>query len=504
MRRFAVLAIAAVVVLLPAGSAAADKMTDPHWTDNPCREFSIDIGSLHDLTAEAINAACNKCHAPGSEYGSEPHPVGKPVPQDILPRVPQGWPLTQGKITCLTCHDVGLKLNDSVITRVFNVNFLRTPPAGARSFCFVCHDSRRYEQPNPHKNMIVSGVIQEAACLKCHRDVPDRTAGHRAPLKQDSDLLCIGCHSRQVRRHPARSDHMLKMPAKMKEALPAADGTEPLLHLGRYDEIHCITCHNPHEKGVITARRCAAGAGEASLLRLPGRYELCVYCHGGLKVDRDRLRRAPERYIMKTPARPMTAHKPWAEKKCKACHRVTPGQRDKPPAVSLCFGRGCHETKLVEHRYRHDLSVLRNCYFCHESHGAEYPKLLRSNEERICHTCHPLLREKGGTTPRLRDPLAVHQQFFDYQMNLGVETDNTCNFCHSSRHWALISRIDTGACADCHLKMRSILTRETKTALNRHTTYTDRTCSACHGAHGADHEMLLKKPPEHYREVTAP
>jgi len=158
---------------------------------------------------------------------------------------------------------------------------------------------------------------------------------------------------------------------------------------------------------------------------------------------------------------------------------------------------------MVDKPFRHELSVLKNCYFCHESHAAEYPKLLRSNEERVCHTCHPLLREKGGTTPRLQNPLAVHQQFFDYQLNLGVETDNTCNFCHSSRHWSQIDRIDTGACTDCHLMARNILLQAAKTPLNRHATYSEKQCSTCHDAHASEHEKLLKKPARQYREATA-
>ncbi len=486
---------AALFLALSADAAPrAEKMADPHWTGKPCADCVLEGWAA--MSADEINRRCNTCHFPGSDMGSEPHPVGRAVPADVLPRVPKGWPLADGKISCLTCHDVREQAGDIVIGSIFNKNFLRQPPPGIESMCFVCHDSKRFEKPNPHRNMIAAdGRIQEEACLKCHQEVPNRKGSSHTALKQDTDLLCIGCHARQVRRHPARADHMLQLPPEMRRSLQEAGTMQSPLHFGEGDTIHCVTCHNPHEKGVLTGD-CAQGAGEKSQLRLPGRYELCVFCHSGLKVDREKLRRMPVRNIMKSPAQPMVTHKPWAENKCKACHAITPEKRDKPPAVSLCFRQGCHETKLVDRRYRHDISVLKNCFFCHESHGAEYPKLLRSNEERICHTCHPLLREKGGKTPQLSDPLSVHQQFFDYQMNLGVDTDNTCNFCHSSKHWSQISRIDTGSCSDCHLNTRNVLLKAAKNPLNKHTGYAEKQCSACHDPHAADYENLLKKPRE--------
>jgi predicted CXXCH cytochrome family protein len=403
-------------------------------------------------------------------------------------------------ISCLTCHTIAEQISDNVIGRTFNKNFLRQPPPGVDSICFICHDRERLEQPNLHKLMLKDGKIYEPACLQCHEKVPDAAAGKsHAPLKQDSDLLCIGCHGKQVRAHPARADHILKMPPDMRQRLPAAKGPAPPLQLGDYDMIHCVTCHNPHEKGVIASGAGALGAGEKSLLRLPGRYELCVYCHTGLQIDREKLRRQPARNILKTPAQALTPHKPWSENKCKACHAITVKKREKPQAIFLCFRQGCHDTKLVDNEVRHDLSVLKNCYFCHESHGSEYAKLLRSNEERICHTCHPLLKEKNVAFPQLSDPLSVHQQFFDYQMNLGVETDNTCNFCHSSKHWAAIDRIDTGACADCHLNTRNILVKAAGSALNKHNTYSEKLCSACHDPHAAPYDGLLKKPRESYQ-----
>ncbi len=188
--------------------------------------------------------------------------------------IPAGWPLAGGRLTCLTCHDIQSQMHDNVLGRVFTSNFLRPHQPAGDSMCYTCHDRSRFQQPNPHKLMISQqGVLNKEACLQCHQEMPDAESATEvkdAPLKQDSDLLCIGCHEQQKSRHPARADHLVQLPSGMKQALQSDSPTGAVLPFGD-TSIHCVTCHNPHAKGVIKKGVDAMGAGEPSLLRLPRR-----------------------------------------------------------------------------------------------------------------------------------------------------------------------------------------------------------------------------------------
>jgi len=491
-----------LVVVITAWTVQAETMVNPHWTGKNCGECHENNAPPALRSGGDINVMCNRCHGPGSEARFEVHQVNIAVPEQMKSRVPAGWPLAGGRLTCLTCHDIKSQMQENVLGRVFNINFLRTSQPAAESICYTCHERSRFQQPNPHKLMISQqGVFNNEACLQCHQVMPDADSAadvKDAPLKKDSDLLCIGCHEQKKNRHPARADHLVQLPDGMKQALQSDNRIAMMLPLGD-TTVHCVTCHNPHAKGVIKKGIDAMGTGEPSLLRLPGGADLCLACHTEFKDCRTVAKLPPVRNILKTPPDVLSPHKPWAEHKCKACHNVTVEQREKPQAVGLCFRQGCHETKLVKNDVVHDRSVLKNCYFCHESHAAEYTKLLRTNEERICHTCHPLLREKGAEPVELAEALSLHKAFVEYQRSIDMEPGNECNFCHSARHKARISTVATGLCADCHIMAQKALLKAAAPDFNKHNMYIEKKCSACHDPHSGPYKFQLKKPVESYK-----
>jgi predicted CXXCH cytochrome family protein len=496
------LLLISLAVSMVSWTVQAQTMINPHWTGLHCGECHENNAPPALRSSGDINALCNRCHGPGSEARFEVHQVNIAVPDQMKSRLPASWPLAGGKLSCLTCHDIQPQMYENVLGRVFNINFLRqTRPAGD-SICFTCHERSRFEQPNPHTLMISpQGVLNNQACLQCHQELPDietATEIKDAPLKQETDLLCIGCHEQQKNRHPARADHLVQLPPGMKQALQSGSHTGAVLPLGE-TTIHCVTCHNPHAKGVIKKGIDALGAGEPSLLRLRGGADLCIACHSEFKDCLTVAKLPPVRNILRTSPDVLIPHKPWAENKCKACHNVTVEQREKPPALGLCFGQGCHETKLVNNAVVHDRSVLKNCYFCHESHASEYPKLLRSNEERICHTCHPLLREKGAEPVELAEPLSLHMAFVAYQRSIDVEPGNECNFCHSASHKARISTTATGLCADCHIMAQKALLKAASPEFNKHNMFAEKKCSACHDPHAGPQSCQLKEPVESYK-----
>jgi predicted CXXCH cytochrome family protein len=495
------LLLISLVVVVAARTAQAETMVNPHWTSKNCGECHQNNAFQALRSGGDINALCNRCHGPGSEARFEVHQVNITVPEQMKARIPADWPLSGGRLTCLTCHDIRSQCSENVLGKVFNMKFLRQNQPAGDSICYTCHERSRFQKPNPHMLMISQlGVINKEACLQCHQVVPDTESAAEikdAPLKQDSDLLCIGCHEQQKSRHPARADHLVQLPAGMKQAVLSDKRIGPVLPLGD-TSIHCVTCHNPHAKGVIKKGIDAMGAGEPSLLRLPAGADLCLACHSEFKDCLTVAKIPPVRNILKTAPDVLRPHKPWAENKCKACHNVTVDHRDKPQALALCFRQGCHETKLVNNGFVHERSVLKNCYFCHESHGSDYTKLLRSNEERICHTCHPLLREKGAEPVELSEPLSLHKAFVEYQRSIDMDPGNECNFCHSAKHKARISSVATGLCADCHIMAQKALLKAAAPDFNKHNIFKEKKCSACHDPHSGPNAYQLKEPVESY------
>ncbi|MBI5344993.1 MAG: hypothetical protein HZB83_06630 [Deltaproteobacteria bacterium] len=101
--------------------------------------------------------------------------------------------------------------------------------------------------------------------------------------------MCYRCH--QMPPHPARegvtqtmvvfaSPNHLRVPPdhirnniriSLKDA-PVILPLEP-----KTGKIFCATCHNPHERGVLTDR-ADMGADSTRRLRTPG-VDICEYCH---------------------------------------------------------------------------------------------------------------------------------------------------------------------------------------------------------------------------------
>ena len=493
-RLYSLITLSCIAVLALLSLCEAGEIINPHWTGKHCAECH-EAGKPPELRAGGdVNALCNRCHGPGSEAGSEVHLVNIAVPDSIKNRIPQGWPLYKGKISCLTCHDVKAQMYVDIVQQKFNKNFLRLLQTPDRPFCFTCHDKDKFHKLNPHKQASADRDV----CLNCHQIAPDPSqaqSGADAPLKADSDTICAGCHAQQLKSHPARSDHLVQPSDRVKESLRISGA---LLEISG-DSIHCVTCHNPHDKGVVKRKKAEPGAGEPFLLRLNGGYELCSACHDAFTLERRGLTLPPIGNVLKAPPEMLAPHKPWAQNKCKACHAVTVAQRDKPQPVQLCFRQGCHKIEMTDRQYVHEISVLKNCYFCHENHASEYKKLLRSNEERICYTCHPLLRDNNGKRAEVRDARALHAVFTDYVRGLQIGVGNECNFCHSPSHKAQISKLPTGQCADCHLTVRNELVKAASGMVNLHDGFNEKICSACHDPHASAYKYQLKKPVESYK-----
>ena len=526
-------------------SETEEEIVNPHWTGKYCSECHLEDnpqgkGAALRFDGDSVKL-CNRCHE--TEFArTDNHPVGVALLEEMKKTMPETFPLDDGKLSCLTCHDVLSQMKDDYVLKQTNPKFIRGAPFEAlATFCFFCHKQEEYKKTNPHKQLDESGKIVEARCLFCHQSAPDPDrvkSISEVSFKATLSLYCVNCHFKQKTGHPARADHLVALPDFLKEYLPerlkAQHADLPL----DGDRIFCGTCHNPHEKGVIRRAEAAAGAGADYFLRLNGGYDLCVTCHrdkelksgeGELRMDEGLPPGLPQELI--------SSHKPVAENRCKICHAITAESRDRPRALELCFKTDCHKTEMLNQEFVHEITVGENCYLCHSSHSSPYEKLLRLDKGKLCRGCHPLMRDTTGrlsagidqrkgdggrsedmdaTPPRAAEKeisrgafeqsSKEHAVFAGFLLTTPVPRGRECGFCHSPYHKKELGNVSMEDCAHCHTFVRDVLVNTSKAPLNVHDTFREKGCTACHDPHAAPHKHVLKEPVETYipREPNAP
>jgi len=249
---------------------------------------------------------CGGCHVTDSLFS---HPV------DVRPSmpIPSHLPLTDGRITCATCHDNAdatahaearagrgelLRPIGSVVdgqrwagdgadpageaavvfadSRVDAANYLPvrfasvTEAADDATFCSQCHDGARATRRSMH------GVALGGA----HLQWPDADGGRqnqRAESEDQSDL-CLGCHDGSIgpeagtgelgsgRGHPIGVSH---------KPVRAGSGAAPLVGLSAIDSrvrlfggaVGCGSCHSPYARE------------DHLLVKSNRRSALCLSCH---------------------------------------------------------------------------------------------------------------------------------------------------------------------------------------------------------------------------------
>jgi hypothetical protein len=273
-----------------AATVGVDAHTNIHFTGRFC-------GQCHERTPVKGGDAylkydgdyqrlCGRCHqglSPGYchplEMVSPPNgPPTNGASLDSASRLPADFPLQNGKFTCNTCHD----MYRQCVKRLFDRTTLRGAPYPRKTdFCYRCHEKKKYRALNAHRQIRSDGTLDERLCLYCHQKKPDeKTATYRqVTFIGEMGALCRRCHSVEG-NHPGNFDHMAKAPsAKMRTHMTAMEKNYAIiLPLARNGKMTCITCHNPHERGVIAEDKPSAkGADSRYRERLPG--ILCIQCH---------------------------------------------------------------------------------------------------------------------------------------------------------------------------------------------------------------------------------
>jgi len=252
---------------------AITDIINPHFTGKYCEECHEKTpvkGAENFLKFGGDFTQLCKCHnyTPGSYI----HPVDLRPSEEKTAYIPAEFPLPDGKITCLTCHDIYKQCKDNPILRraaeagsrfyKAEIKFLRGAPYQRRTdLCFRCHDEERYKQFDPHKQLDIFGEIIVESCLFCHLEKPDENTATFEDIKLIGNItmLCLRCH-RQFKKHPSNVNHFLKPSDKILRRMKAIKTvfgvTLPLDSDGENTK----------------------GAGGKLRLRLSG--DLCRYCHG--------------------------------------------------------------------------------------------------------------------------------------------------------------------------------------------------------------------------------
>ena len=253
-----------------------------------------------------ISQLCRSCHD-GRLAAGEAHPVDVAPSAAMARRIPAGFPLANGLLSCLSCHDVTWHCKSGRPDALPNRSFLRGDPVShPMAFCFQCHKTENCRQFNAH-DQLEGREMKTDTCAWCHIDVPDvksRPAeGASYALRSESFGVCNNCHLVN-KGHPTGDPHMyatpsaemmwhisayemqpqMRLPLKqLHEYVRAAKRKPRSIPLDESGRITCYSCHNPHEKGLLpnwNLRAVGAEPKQAANHRLRAHGGIaCRACH---------------------------------------------------------------------------------------------------------------------------------------------------------------------------------------------------------------------------------
>lgn len=176
--------------------------------------------------------------------------------------IPKDWPLTDNKLGCISCHgdkDIAEKKPELVDTKA--EYFLRAGPyINLQYFCQNCHQTDDYLARNIHQMRNRKGEIKEDSCLYCHNKKPEQDSDKRillpelqqAKLRLAKEVICFGCHLKVP--HLNALEHQVDVDKDMQKHIKSVEDSKQIsLPLGDKKQVICISCHSPHQRGVLTS-----------------------------------------------------------------------------------------------------------------------------------------------------------------------------------------------------------------------------------------------------------
>jgi len=105
---------------------------------------------------------CTQCHN-NVRARADNHPVNLYPSEGKGVKLDERFPLYDGKVTCLTCHKIPCKGEET------KPKFLRGGPYKERvDACLECHQKESYKAINPHDQIDEFGRLRKDRCLYCH------------------------------------------------------------------------------------------------------------------------------------------------------------------------------------------------------------------------------------------------------------------------------------------------------------------------------------------------
>jgi hypothetical protein len=280
---------------------------NPHWRPDGCASCHvIKQGEISPVSVKQADATCLGCHD-GRRASAEPHPIGCVLKGSELIKAPD-WPLDQGRLVCLTCHDVLLGCDRSVSRSQTNPSFLRGPEVhDVSAFCATCHTQAPFKRLNPHRSLTPDLQMRGESCLFCHTQLLDRNTKVRtgkADLRMAEPDLCRSCHIAGHVDYFEPGHTGTKIPPKMLAYMAACEiagptsrpdrelisrlrstGARPTQMLPDAEgRIVCTTCHNPHQKGVfppdsVINYGAMQVVGQDHMISPVRGQQICLRCH---------------------------------------------------------------------------------------------------------------------------------------------------------------------------------------------------------------------------------
>ena len=317
--------ITAVAPPLPAGVATGWKprfpgseAINPHWDRARCIKCHTAVDErLLPISPEAVDGLCLSCHD-GTKAPADPHPIGRHAHTELVD-TPADWPIVEGVIGCLTCHDIQRHCDPTAKRPAVNSVLLRNwDPSRPLEYCGNCHRSDVGRRFSPHRLRDATGKVREDACLFCHTRRPEVPADGRRRfqphLREETSRLCLSCHARhwdlsplghvdrpvppKIREWMLTRELSLNMDGNLQQLarLASEAGRQPArLPLGEKhvrgpdghpmlrEIVTCFTCHNPHYAGLFPpdselGALASNPQDQASALRTNW-IDLCSECH---------------------------------------------------------------------------------------------------------------------------------------------------------------------------------------------------------------------------------
>ncbi|MDQ7089210.1 MAG: hypothetical protein Q9M50_00980 [Methylococcales bacterium] len=165
-------------------------------------------------------------------------------------------------LQCVTCHGTE-EIETLAIEDVDKEadNFLR----GGRyrkltDFCYNCHQKKANTRNNIHILLDENDHIIEHKCKYCHEEVQDQNEAKlidEVKLRLPAEILCYGCHLKTP--HLNTIEHLVELKDKKLEQWKYTTKEKNIyMPLTKKGKIMCITCHAPHQKGILKASLPAA------------------------------------------------------------------------------------------------------------------------------------------------------------------------------------------------------------------------------------------------------